>query len=543
MTTATGESKHLGNFPCPDCGSSDACGRYDDGHTHCFSCGKTTQPDASPEGGEETRSGGLIKGEVGPLEKRRIGRATCAKWGYEIGAYGGRPCQIAPYYDRKGKLCAQKLRFADKSFVWLGQPKQATLFGQQLWRDGGKRVIVTEGEIDALTVSELQGNRWPVVSIPNGADGAAAALAAQSEWLNKFDDIVLMFDNDEPGLEAANQAALLLPPGKVRIATLALKDPNELLQANRGQEVIQAMWEAKTYRPDGIVAGREVWDLICQSNFMEPVAEYPYAELNRKVMGVLPGQIHVVCGGSGTGKTEWAGSVAHAAVVAGRKVGVISLEESVPRAALRFVGMSMKQRLHKTPKPYELPEVRKIYEEIVGPRMFFYNNVGVLDLDAILGKIRYLRVASGVDLVVLDNLTVMVSACGEEQSVQLIDQLMAKLASLCSETGVSVLLCCHLKRPQGTPHEEGGQTSLAHLRGSGGIGAFSMVVVGLERNQQDPVNPNLVTMRILKNRNDGETGPAGQCIYNKDTGCFEPVGDVAPLEAQPDGTAVPAVGF
>ena len=537
----SGESKHLGNFPCPDCGSSDACGRYDDGHTHCFSCGKTTQPEGSEAGSPDDRSSGLIRGTVGPLVSRRIDAATCAKFKYELGEYGGRACQIAPYYDRHGKMVAQKLRFADKSFLWVGQPKQATLFGQSLWRDGGKKVVVTEGEIDALSLSMLQGNRWPVVSIPNGAQGAVEALAAQSEWLSKFDEIVLMFDSDEPGTEAAKAAALMLPPGRVKIATLPLKDANEMLQAGRGQEVISAMWEAKTFRPDGIVGSDEVLELIKTTNFLKPVAEYPFPELQRKCLGILPSQIHIVCGGSGTGKTEWAGAVAYAAVMAGERVGIISLEESVQRAALRFTGMTMKQRLHKVPEPYKLPGFEAAWNATVKDKMFFYNHHGALDLDGILAKIRYLRVAEKCGLVVLDNLTVLVSACGEEQSVQLIDQLMARLASLCGETGVSVLLCCHLKRPTGTPHEEGGQTALAHLRGSGGIGAFSMVVVGLERNQQDPVNPNLVTMRLLKNRNDGDTGTAGQVIYNRDTGCFDNVGEVS-VEPEAGGATEPG-GF
>ena len=34
--------------PCPDCGSSDACAVYDDGHTHCFSCETTTSAKSAP---------------------------------------------------------------------------------------------------------------------------------------------------------------------------------------------------------------------------------------------------------------------------------------------------------------------------------------------------------------------------------------------------------------------------------------------------------------------------------------------------------------
>jgi twinkle protein len=43
------------------------------------------------------------------------------------------------------------------------------------------------------------------------------------------------------------------------------------------------------------------------------------------------------------------------------------------------------------------------------------------------------------------------------------------------------------------------------------------MVIGLERDQQGK-NPNVTTMRVLKNRFSGETGDAGYLLYNRDTG-------------------------
>ena len=97
---------------------------------------------------------GLIDYEVVPLVKRGLEEATCKKWGYGVGVYQGRPVQIANYCDAMGKPVAQKLRFQDKSFVWLGDPKQAGLYGSHLWRDSGKMVTIVEGEVDALSLSQ-----------------------------------------------------------------------------------------------------------------------------------------------------------------------------------------------------------------------------------------------------------------------------------------------------------------------------------------------------------------------------------------------------
>jgi twinkle protein len=64
-------------------------------------------------------------------------------------------------------------------------------------------ITITEGEIDALSVSQAFRNKYPVVSVPNGAQSAAKALAENYEYLDKFDKIVLMFDMDKPGREAS----------------------------------------------------------------------------------------------------------------------------------------------------------------------------------------------------------------------------------------------------------------------------------------------------------------------------------------------------
>jgi twinkle protein len=99
-------------------------------------------------------------------------------------------------------------------------------------------VVVTEGEIDAMTVSQLQGNKWPVVSIPSGAQSAKKAIANNIEWLSAFEEVVLMFDMDEPGTRSRRVRAAV-PPGKCKVASLPLKDANEMLDGGRGPEVIR----------------------------------------------------------------------------------------------------------------------------------------------------------------------------------------------------------------------------------------------------------------------------------------------------------------
>ena len=96
---------------------------------------------------------------------------------------------------------------------------------------------------------------------------------------------------------------------------------------------------------------------------------------------------------------------------------------------------------------------------------------------------------------------------------------MTKLRSLVEETGVGMLLISHLKRIEGNKgHEDGAQVSLSHLRGSGAIAQISDRVIGLEGNQQDEMESNVRTFRMLKDREGGETGILSKAEYNKETG-------------------------
>jgi twinkle protein len=80
-----------------------------------------------------------------------------------------------------------------------------------------------------------------------------------------------------------------------------------------------------------------------------------------------------------------------------------------------------------------------------------------------------------------------------------------------------MILISHLKRPQNDKgHEDGAQVSLGHLRGSHSIVQLSDMVVALERNLS--AGDNLANIRVLKNRFNGQTGPAGTIVFNKETG-------------------------
>jgi len=508
--------------PCPDCGSSDALTHNSDGSTKCYSCGvftpnrnnKNTTPPTQKM--ESVSPLGFTQGQFMAIEPRGIHKETCVKYGYQIGELNGKPCHIANYRNNDGTQVAQKYRFADKSFHCNGTPN--VFFGQHLWVNGGKKLVITEGEIDALTVSQIQGNKWPVVSLPSGAQSAKSVFKRQLEWLSSWDEVVVMFDEDKAGREAAESVAHILPAGKCKIARLSMKDPNEMLLANKADEVIQAFWNAKVWRPDDIVDGTELYERLTTPKHNDSIP-YPYSGLNDMTRGLRKGEIVTFCAGSGIGKSAVCKEIAlHSLKSTDRKLGYIALEESIERTANGVIGLELSRPLHLEPfTPDE--KYDKAYEATVGSgRFFLYDHWGSLDSDNLLGHIRYMAKAMDVDYVVLDHLSIIVSGMGDGDERRMIDNTMTKLRGLVEETKIGVVLVSHLKRPEGKGHEEGAATSLAQLRGSAAIAQLSDMCIGLERNQQDKENRNRTALRVLKNRFSGETGLACSLLYDKETG-------------------------
>ncbi|WP_211230264.1 DnaB-like helicase C-terminal domain-containing protein [Inquilinus limosus] len=494
---------------------------YSDGHSYCFSCDTYTPGEGARDAAPREPAKGEfrpVRGEYQPLGKRRLTEETCRKWGYTVGEYRGQIVQIATSRDDTGRPIGQKIRFADKTFESLGAYTDR-FYGQHLWGGGGKRVTVTEGELDALSVSQAQGNKWPVVSVPSGAKGAAKVFRKQIQWLESFDEVVLMFDQDEHGQGAAAECAQLLSPGKAKIAILPLKDASDMLQAGRDDEIIKAIWNAKPYRPDGILNGNELWELVSAED-NTPSVPYPWdLPLNNMTLGLRRGELVTLTAGSGIGKSAIATEIGYHLHSLGETVGWLKLEEPVKRTALGILGLHLNKPVHLSREGVSQVDLRRAYDATLGTgRMYLYDHFGSTELDNILARIRFMAVSCGCGWIILDHLSILISGMEDGDERRLIDNAMTALVTLAKELNIGLILISHLKRPSGDKgHEEGAVTSLSQLRGSHAIAQLSDMVIGVERNQQGE-NPNVSVLRILKNRWTGETGIAGHLNYDRETG-------------------------
>jgi twinkle protein len=451
-----------------------------------------------------------LQGSAERLHKRNISEKVCQQ--YKI--YTDGEVLRFHYFDSAGILKGCKVKTKGKIFSYEGETP-GTLFGQHLFPSTGKRVVITEGELDAASCSEAMPG-WPMVSLPSGAAAARKSIQRALQWLQGYEEIVLFFDNDEAGRKASEEAASVLPPGKTKIARLqAYKDASDALQANDTEAIRRAIWDAKPYRPDGIVDGKTLLELVTTPS---PPSDhdYPFAGLNSKLHGIRYGELVTVTAGSGIGKSSVCRELATHLLKKGERVGYLALEESNRRTALGLMSAAVGKSLHLG--EHERSTLTEAYNATLANwNLFLFDGFGSFDPDVIYNRIEYLACGLDTKVIFLDHLSILLSGLdGDER--RMIDTTMTKLRSLVERTGIALFLVSHLRRTSGdTNHEEGARVTLGQLRGSAAIAQLSDSVIALERDQQSQSGASKTTVRVLKNRYSGEVGIACHLDYDLDT--------------------------
>ena len=524
------KSQYKNKIVCPECGKKN-CAVFDDGHHHCFTmdCGYTYYPNKK-EKKVTTKiipiykpNSKLLKVTPIALPKRGITKETSELFGYGQAEFRGQPVQVATYKDQKGNDVAQHVRFADKKFAWIGDISNVQLWGQHLWRQHGSNgsvfVSCFEGEIDCMSGSQIQGNKFPCVSIPSGVQSAAKYLAANYKWLDTYCRIVLCFDNDEAGNKAAEKCLEVLPKGKVAIARLDRNDVNDHLVLGEGDIVQERLWKARPVRPDSLINAADAWDLFTKET-SKAVCDFPYPMLNEYTRGLFPSQLFTVASGSGAGKSTICREFCYHFLKKNLKVGYIGLEETVQRTLQGLVGIDLNVPLHLNEDVIKKEELKVAFDKLTSTRnLFLYNHFGSLDPDVLLEQIRYLATVDKVQVVILDHISIVMSGLELDNERRAIDVTMTKLRSLCEATNIALIVVSHLRRPQGQGHEEGRDISVSDLRGSHSLVQLSDVVLGASRNQVgDASERQRLQLKVLKSRHTGMTGEVDKLLYDQNTG-------------------------
>ena len=549
--TSTWDKVHQ---PCPICNSSDAVGVNEDGSAKFFSC-DTFMPNykESCEGKNmEVQKDNTFKqpdnvsvGSFSALTDRKISQATAQKYGVKVvhDLQGNVVKHIYPFYNGHELASTKERNVSNKQFFWNGSLDDTGLFGQQLFKSG-KYITLTEGECDAMAAYELLGSKWAVVSIKRGAAGAVRDVKDSLEFLEGFDNVIIAFDNDKAGKEAARKVARLFKPSKAKILNLpnGFKDPNDMLRNNKHKEFVEAWWSAKTYTPSGVLNVSEQRDKYHTREKKNSVP-YPWQGLNDKLYGLRQGELVTLTGGTGLGKSSVTRELEHWLIKSTKdNVGVIALEEDWRRTIDGIISIEANARLYidQEREKFTPEQLDKFFDVLYDGenknRVWVHAHFGTNDIDEIFSKLRFMIIGCECKWVVVDHLHMLVSAVSEGDERRAIDNIMTRLRSIVEETGAGIILVSHLRRVDGNKgHENGIEVNLSHLRGSQSIAQLSDCVLALERNQQsdDGDESRTTKVRVLKSRYTGDVGMATHLLYDSKSGRLSEI-DISDIQVDED---------
>jgi len=511
--------------PCPDCNSSDALTVYDWG-TKCYSCNKATFSEHKQT--MKVISGNDSFKKVDGISKtiidRKITRQTCEHYGVvEAEGY-----YHFPYTDSDGNIVAYKKRHTtEKRFVISGDWQAGRMFGQALFPAGQKYITICEGEMDALSAFQMMGSLGHTSAAISVRNGAASALSdcrqlENFEYIDSFENIIVCFDSDPQGQEAAKQVAELFG-SKVRIfkPLPGFKDASDYLSQSQIEKFNKRWWSAERFVPEGIVDGSTLWEEV-NKPVEKSLVNYPYKGLNDLTYGIRPQELVLCTAGSGLGKSQFMRElVYHILRNTNDNIGLMFLEESVRTTARSIMSLKANKLLHLPHTKATDEEIKEAFDATLGTgRLFLFDHFGSSEVERIVNRVKYMAKALDCKYIFLDHVSIVVSSQEHGDERKSLDEIMTKLRTLVQETGICLFAVSHLKRSEGKGHEEGAVTSMNQLRGSQSLGQIPNMIIGLERNGQadDEDERHTTRVRVLKNRFCGMTGPACNLLYNRETG-------------------------
>jgi twinkle protein len=157
-------------------------------------------------------------------------------------------------YHRGGKPYGAKFRAVSDKQWRSSQGVQRGLYNEDTLRHGDGPIVITEGEMDALSV--MQAGYTRAVSLPDGwtSDGGKRDVLVEAESLLRQSPFVIVAgDNDDAGASLPRTVANILAGHHVKFVVWpdGCKDANDVLVKFGEGELSRCLTEAKTMDPEG----------------------------------------------------------------------------------------------------------------------------------------------------------------------------------------------------------------------------------------------------------------------------------------------------
>ena len=452
------------------------------------------------------------------LEKRGISRMTAMKMKILVNKKNN--ALFIPLQEKEGELVGVKYRTADKK-IWAEANSKLVLFNY-LQVKNCDDIIITEGEIDCLTLSEIGIEN--VCSVPSGTNNFDW-IEYHWEFLKSRNSITLAFDNDEAGHKAFFEASKRL--GYSKIKTIDLKqhnDINDFFLEEGSIDTFEMIQNSKMMEIPNVVEGSEI---IADDGEVEAIS-FGCGVLDKMMSGMKYNEVTVWSGTPGSGKSTLVNNFTANLLEQDEKVFVYSGEFSCTKYKRWLLNIICKkeklivktnkfnnEELAFCPKGEEL----KI-NNMLKDRLYIYDSNSTAQETELLDVMLEVRNRYNVRVFVLDNLMTVNLNGAEENKWDNQKYFIQKLHEFAVQNNVAVHLVAHPKKLEKHKLDD---YSMYDISGSSDIPNLVDNIVFLKRLDEKEMNEvyNRTGMQptvgaiLAKDRENGRIGKKGMWKYNQ----------------------------
>lgn len=438
---------------------------------------------------------------VSYLESRGISKEIAQKYNITV-RENDENILVFPFLDDKKQLVTikyRKINFnkeVDKNKEWFEANCKPILFGMYQCEDF-TRLIITEGQIDSLSVAEAGIKN--AVSVPNGANGFTW-VAHCWDWVSKFQEIVVFGDCENGQVTLAEQMRKKFNKTNIKVVRVRdyqdCKDANELLQKHGKDAIFSAIEGAELVESDKIIRASSVEAVDVENT---PSVSTGIDGLDEAMSGGFrKGELIVITGKRGDGKSTFVSQIVCNALNNEDIKAFMYSGEMININVKRWIDM-------------QLVGTNQIYNSTIdrlnawyNDRLFFFDNTAIAeDEDIEVLKIAEQAIGKyGCNFIVIDNLMTALDG-GDNDIYRMQSRFAKKCAALARRTETTILLICHPRKSGGDEFDND------FISGSADITNAANYVLCYQRFKNS--QPNERRLTVNKNRLTGKllTGEQG----------------------------------
>lgn len=352
---------------------------------------------------------------------------------------------LYPYF-KAGQLYNIKFRTlppAEKAFKRVVGGKSLLFNEDILGKEDLEYVIITEGEADCLALWSA-GER-SVIGVTVGAGGVEAQWI---ELLDKVPRIYFVYDRDLAGMKGAYKFANRL--GLERCYDIRLpatvKDVNEFfMRGGTLEDFTKLRQAAKPFDIEDVKPLSSVIEQVIQSLYLEDKEEsgldLPWASLQKLTGKFSPGDLVIIGGKPGTGKSSFALNFLYYYSTRGIPVLLFELEMRPERLVPRLIGLHLKKDSKLVNNMQDLADA---YNQLKDLPLYFAYKYRKLTWQVVEDTIRMCTKRYGLRAVVFDNIHFLTRGDDPVREVSLV---VNNLKLLAEELGIVMI---SIARPRKT---------------------------------------------------------------------------------------------